>query len=69
MTLTRIRLLWTVLWYGDFLSLQSPRNPYSWDGPVTRLLIVRMSKRRLLEALFQEKHENDRLRAQLRRER
>ena len=67
MTLTRIRLLWTVLRWGRFLSLQSPRDPFSGDGPVTRLMLVRMPKRRLLEELWKVREERDRLRRELRR--
>ena len=67
MTLTRIRLLWTVLRWGRFLSLQSPRDPFSSDGPVTRLMLVRMSKRALLTELWKVREERDRLRRELRR--
>ena len=67
MILARARLVWAVLRWGKFLSLQSPRDPYSSDGPVTRLMLVRLSKRRLLEELWSVRAERDRLRRQLHR--
>ena len=65
--LRRAALCWTVLRWGKFLSLQSPRDPFSSDGPVTRLMLVRLSKRRLLEDLWSVRAERDRLRRQLHR--
>ena len=67
MILARARLVWTVLRWGKFLSLQSPRDPFSSDGPVTRLMLVRLSKRRLLEELWAVRAERDKLRRQLHR--
>ena len=67
MILARARLVWTVLRWGKFLSLQSPRDPFSSDGPVTRLMLVRMSKARLLEELWTVRAERDKLRRLLHR--